>query len=88
MLLVVVLNKNDLNSNTTFLEDANHISMPTHLIKIMKLLFHFSLKRCLYDEGRRNVITDCSVLNYAHEFKLEQRRRRHRGLGLGKILNL
>ena len=93
MLLVVVLNKNDLNSNTTFLEDANHISMPTHFSKIMKVLFHFSLKRCLYDEGRRNVITDCSVLNYAHVWinvirKLEQRRRRHRGLRLGKILNL
>ena len=100
MLLVVVLNKNDLNSNTTFLEDANYISMPTHFISmpthfinIMRLLFHFSLKRCLYDEGRRNVITDCSVLNYAHVWinvirKLEQRRRRHRGLRLGKILNL
>ena len=97
MLLVVVLNKNDLNSKTTFLEDANHISinsMPTISdIKIMKLLFHFSPKHCLYDEGRRNVITDCSVLNYKHVWinvirKPEQRRRRRRGLRLVKILNL
>ena len=55
VLQVVVLNKNDLDSKTAFLEDANHLSMPTiRNFKIMKVLFHFSLKHCLYDEGRRN----------------------------------
>ena len=67
MLLVIVLNKTDLNSKTTILEDTNHFSMPTiPNLKIMKVLFHSSLRHCLYDEGRQNVIIDCSGLNYAH----------------------
>ena len=84
VLLVVVLNKNDLNSKTTFLEDANHLSMPaTSNIKIMKVLFHLSLKHCPHAEGRRSVMEDCSGLNYVHVWieiirKLEQRRRRRR----------
>ena len=49
----------------------------------MKVLFHLSLKHCLHAEGRRNVMEDCSGLNYVHVWikiirKLEQRRRRRR----------
>ena len=46
----------DLNSNNIFLEDTNHIFMPTiSNCKKMSVLFHFDLKLCL--SGRRENLT-------------------------------